>query len=473
MVGGQRLRELHKNSIGPKGLRITLLPALRARSPNLMKRWEHEVTTRSLNLMNLLLKEVRITLENTSQKRKTTIVIALKLNGEDDFQKKETELQNNIEKYMVFLKERKHQQFVRDLTEFKENRVYLFLNSSNRRPVNSDISLSKAEYSDNERVKNTSNPQRSPFGTRIHNRGGWHNSRQRGNRGSNYMPSGPTRGTSTITGTSSATSSSSSATATFLEKAHSQPHLLESSDLSGGAASTQSGQIINLSKRNLTNIELYVLGKGISFVPSARFNLFSWVNDLHLFVWKLKWRKFFTLNDHKRCQELGLDPDDLLEVHTLVSILEEEDHDPPHGPFSSCKLKSPKMPPPGCDDNLYTFLFMVVDSLERLEGSETLNALTARNHNMTRTEMQALKNLERDTSITIKPADKGGNLVIMDSQQYHNMCLTILSDRDGYSILERDPTDVFHTELKNILQRGSENHLIDWQEFEFLLPTHS
>lgn len=54
------------------------------------------------------------------------------------------------------------------------------------------------------------------------------------------------------------------------------------------------------------SVEHDVLCKGISFVPPTRFYVFTWIKDLHLFVQKLKWRKFLTLNDRKLCRELGL-----------------------------------------------------------------------------------------------------------------------------------------------------------------------
>lgn len=121
-----------------------------------------------------------------------------------------------------------------------------------------------------------------------------------------------------------------------------------------------------------------------------------------------------------------------------------------------------------------TFLFMVTDSLEKLEKSNIIKRQSLTNQNLTQDEMLALKNLEKDTSIVIKPADKCGNLVVMDHQQYRSMCLTILLDERGYKILERDPTNYFHSELATILQYGLDNHLIDHKDminqYEFLLP---
>lgn len=185
----------------------------------------------------------------------------------------------------------------------------------------------------------------------------------------------------------------------------------------------------------MSSSELEILQKGISFVPSARFDLFTWIKDVNLFIRKLKWKKFFAVNNHKRSLELGLCPEDMERIDTLVSIMDEEDHDPSHGPFTSCRAKSTKMPPPGNDEVLDTFLFMVTDSLEKRNTSDTLKNLSEINHNLSRDQLLALKNLETDSSIVIKSADKGGNLVIMDHTQYRDMCMSILSDKRGTSSL--------------------------------------
>lgn len=151
--------------------------------------------------------------------------------------------------------------------------------------------------------------------------------------------------------------------------------------------------------------------------------------------------------------------------------MKEEDRDPSHGPFSSCKPKSTIMPPPSNDEILDIFLFMVTDSLEKLYSSDKLKQLSTYNRNMTGDNFLALKNLEQDPTIVIKPADKGSNLVIIDHRQYHNMCMSILSDKRGYNILERDPMESYQLELSNILQSGRDQ-LIDSKEHDFLFPLH-
>lgn len=168
-----------KNKIVPKGLRIPIQPAPRSRTPALMKRWEQEATNSSLRFMLILLEEEKITCENSAKKLKETTDIALKLKGEPDFNKKEAELQTTIEKFTATLKERKHFQFVRDFSEFKENRAYTFLNTNTRRGgADSDISSSDTDTEGGRR--RTPYTRQSPINTRYRTRGGWN-----GNRGKN------------------------------------------------------------------------------------------------------------------------------------------------------------------------------------------------------------------------------------------------------------------------------------------------
>lgn len=46
--------------------------------------------------------------------------------------------------------------------------------------------------------------------------------------------------------------------------------------------------------------------------------------------------------------------------------------------------------------------------------------------------MQALKQLSDNRSITIKPADKGWDTVLMNNNKYVTMCNNILKNKDWY-----------------------------------------
>lgn len=47
-------------------------------------------------------------------------------------------------------------------------------------------------------------------------------------------------------------------------------------------------------------------------------------------------------------------------------------------------------------------------------------------------EKLALSNLKKLDDVIIKPSDKGGNLVLMDSIQYKQMCLKNIPNKNWY-----------------------------------------
>ena len=52
--------------------------------------------------------------------------------------------------------------------------------------------------------------------------------------------------------------------------------------------------------------------------------------------------------------------------------------------------------------------------------------------NLTVDQRSSLKTLASDPTITIKPADKGGALVVLDTLGYEKACKEVLSNKDLY-----------------------------------------
>ena len=62
-------------------------------------------------------------------------------------------------------------------------------------------------------------------------------------------------------------------------------------------------------------------------------------------------------------------------------------------------------------------------------------------NNLTASQCEAILDLSKDDSIIIKPADKGGAIVIMDSEDCKKGCLQILSDKEFYEELPENPNN--------------------------------
>ena len=87
-------------------------------------------------------------------------------------------------------------------------------------------------------------------------------------------------------------------------------------------------------------------------------------------------------------------------------------------------------------------------------------------------EREALRNLRSDESIQILPADKGRCTVILDKEEYHQKCLTLLSDTKTYKRLgKRNPTSGYKDKLVEILTLIQTEGQIDQKEYFSVYPT--
>lgn len=82
---------------------------------------------------------------------------------------------------------------------------------------------------------------------------------------------------------------------------------------------------------------------------------------------------------------------------------------------------------------------------------ECLDGAKAPKANLTREQSCALKELEKDKTIVVLPADKGNATVIMDRTQYNDKMNEILSDV-SYKPLTKDPSKKTERQLTQILK---------------------
>ena len=111
-------------------------------------------------------------------------------------------------------------------------------------------------------------------------------------------------------------------------------------------------------------------------------------------------------------------------------------------------------------------------SLLRAKVATLLEKPVTPKSNISVQEREALRNLRRDDSIQILPADKGRCTVILDKEEYHQKCVTILSDTKTYKTLgKRNPTHGYKTELVKILTRIQTEGQIDQRGYFSVYPT--
>ena len=162
-----------------------------------------------------------------------------------------------------------------------------------------------------------------------------------------------------------------------------------------------------MSSKMLNTHEEDILKKGIKFSPyPAKINMYQYVQELSAFQRRMRLREFFVDTDSKE------------ETPEWMRV----------------KKKSTFTPTKGRECNLDTYLEQVTtDTLKLLRVNSDANC-----ENLTGKEREALEVLRKEESIVIKPADKGGALVIMDKVDYDEAVLKMLSDGNFYTESKED-----------------------------------
>ncbi|CAJ0934922.1 unnamed protein product [Ranitomeya imitator] len=132
--------------------------------------------------------------------------------------------------------------------------------------------------------------------------------------------------------------------------------------------------------------------------------------------------------------------------------------------------KSTYQPPKGSHP-LETFIQFVDKSFQKLRN-DTDRGRIHYPSNLSVTERQALTSLKQEKDIIIKPADKGGAIVVMDKTLYKNEVYRQLSDTTTYKKLSYNSTqtiqDVIRTTLDGFQTRG----ILDCKTRAFLTKKH-
>uniref|UniRef100_A0A8C5PGH1 Reverse transcriptase domain-containing protein n=1 Tax=Leptobrachium leishanense TaxID=445787 RepID=A0A8C5PGH1_9ANUR len=87
--------------------------------------------------------------------------------------------------------------------------------------------------------------------------------------------------------------------------------------------------------------------------------------------------------------------------------------------------------------------------------------------NLSKEENTAIRDLERSESIVIKPADKGG-VVILKKDNYVAEVMKILNDGVTYKEIRENPIDSIKRSLKAYLDKGKEVGILLEKEYQYL-----
>ena len=156
-----------------------------------------------------------------------------------------------------------------------------------------------------------------------------------------------------------------------------------------------SKNVVNLSKRTLTQAEISLLSKGLKFIPTPNsINIAKIKENLEVFGRKLRLKWHFR---------------------------EQENHSP-IDPF----VEKSKFNPKG-DAMIEVYMSCLEEKI--LEMADSFKPTFK---NLTKEEKEALDRLQNDTSIVIKEADKGSAVVVWDREDYVKEANSQLQDKNVY-----------------------------------------
>ncbi|CAJ0954911.1 unnamed protein product [Ranitomeya imitator] len=207
--------------------------------------------------------------------------------------------------------------------------------------------------------------------------------------------------------------------------------------------------VINISSRTLNVAEHSLLQKGLSFCPSYRCRTFDLDMDLQRFFWSVRLKAHFATIPPTT---------DTTPVDTNPKLLSS----------ASLGLRNKShFRPPQSHHAVETFIGFIKDSFISLKEDMGRGQLFYP-PNLTIEERHSLKNLQEDRTIIIKPADKGGALVMMDKNKYVAEITRQLSDDSIYQPLDRDPLPGIRQKIETILHHYTVRGVVDQKTCEFL-----
>ena len=189
-------------------------------------------------------------------------------------------------------------------------------------------------------------------------------------------------------------------------------------------------KVINLSNVSVSDEQIKVLEKGITFVPTPdKVDLGEIHYDVSRFLRRVKLKVDF----HDDNMQISQDQNNLSYLNQV--------------PKSLVKFKPlSRWEPPIKDCTLKAFCNVRNDILN-------LKPVTASKSNLTNKETRAMSDLKKNPNIIIKKADKGSSVVIMNKDDYIQEGLRQLSDSNYYQETEVDLTPEYHKHIQNILNR--------------------
>ena len=170
--------------------------------------------------------------------------------------------------------------------------------------------------------------------------------------------------------------------------------------------------IVNLSSAQLNTYEKSLLSKGLNYIPTpAPQHAANILKEFLLFERKIRLNHYFRERNNEENEE---EPD--------------SDEDPAQ--LSKILRPSSGWTPINTDPRIESYKTLTLNNIQ-----QALTKTPKPRYNLKLKERKAIKSLKDNPNIVIKPADKGGAIVIMNKEDYVKECLRQLSDKKHYKKL--------------------------------------
>ncbi|CAJ0951530.1 unnamed protein product [Ranitomeya imitator] len=201
--------------------------------------------------------------------------------------------------------------------------------------------------------------------------------------------------------------------------------------------------------------ELKVLNMGLSFCPTPKWDSFQLERDLQQFYRNIRLKVYFeeSTNFPGPVSTPAQTEGPILTIDQL-----------------GLRNRSTFVPPKS-SHAVETFVNLLDRDVKRTLHDQRLGFLPVR-HNLDPLEKQALDSLSGNKNIIIKPADKGGAIVVMDKSFYMTEVRRQLSDTSTYKMLQTDPTYSIQQKIKKVLDKHLLLKTIDNKTKVYLTNNH-
>lgn len=204
---------------------------------------------------------------------------------------------------------------------------------------------------------------------------------------------------------------------------------------------------MNFSAKPLTDTCISALSKGLSFVPTTSANDFDTIIDFQKFFRTLRLKAFFHSSDTQAPVSGHISSIVQPNTPTINVSLEGKT-------VTSFRKKSTFIPQKNRNASLDTYCRLVEKDVRFVLKNKKEYKMY---NNLSKAEREAISTLGNDTTIVVRPADKGGATVVQNRSDYDCEIMRQLNDVTFYRKLSSDPTNQFKSDVHDRLQFWFDN----------------